>query len=152
MRTCRPTRTNRIRRSAINRRGNLLLVPSAKAASSTLSRCSTGVPLLIGRVVRGVVGGCRTVVHRGSVALEGGFFGGVVLRAPAPSFHDRGHQDVGVVGFGGRQVVPDKPGFAVVVQDVNAEPVCFGCLDPGGVEDLADNGGSVGAVLGQGLS
>jgi hypothetical protein len=92
------------------------------------------------------------VVHRGSVAFEGGLFGGVVLGAPAAAFHDGGDEDFGVVGSGDRQVVPDEAGLSVLMKDVDGEPVRFGGVDAGGLQDLADDGGPVGAVLGQGLA
>jgi hypothetical protein len=38
------------------------------------------------------------------------------------------------------------------VKHVDGEPVRFGGVDPDGLQDLADDGGPVGAVLGQGLS
>jgi hypothetical protein len=38
------------------------------------------------------------------------------------------------------------------VEYVDAESVCFGCVDAGGLEDLADDGGPVGSVFGQGLA
>ena len=47
MRTWRPTRTNQIRRSAINRLGNRAVVPNTAAASSTVSNCSMILPLVI---------------------------------------------------------------------------------------------------------
>src|SRR5450759_3261102 len=44
MRTCRPTWTNLIRRSATSRLGNLTVVPSSLAASSTVNNLSTELP------------------------------------------------------------------------------------------------------------
>ncbi len=73
------------------------------------------------------------VVHRWSVTFEGGLFGGVVLGAPAATLHDRSDDDLGVVGSGGEDVVPDEAGLAIVVQHFGGQSVGFGGVDSGGL-------------------
>jgi hypothetical protein len=80
---------------------------------------------------------------------------GFRVRVPVASglgLAERGGDHGGVVPLVGFGVFPDEAGFAVAVQDVGGEPVRVRGLDARGREDLADDRGAVGLVLGQGLA
>jgi len=66
----------------------------------------------------------------GGLPFECCLFGGVVSGAPTAAFHHGGDEHFGVLGSGQAQFVPDEAGVAVLVQHVDAEPVCFGASIP----------------------
>jgi hypothetical protein len=78
--------------------------------------------------------------------------GVLVLGAPPVRFPDGGHHYPDVVPVDHRDVGPHEPGEAVFGEGVGGHAVRVRGCDAGGLEDLADHGGPVGLVLGQGLA
>jgi hypothetical protein len=95
-------------------------------------------------MVRRVGARCRKVVHS-----PGRCLGSVVLGPPALTFSDGPEQGQGVGGGVGLVVGPDEPGQPVRADDAGGHPFDVRGKYPGGVEDLADDGGPVGLVLPQ---
>lgn len=76
----------------------------------------------------------------------------LVLRLPRPVCADGGEDHGRVVTLVDGNVLPHEAGQPVVVEDVGGTAVRFGGVDANGFEGLADDGGPVGAVLGEGLA
>jgi hypothetical protein len=76
----------------------------------------------------------------------------LVLLAAGLLFAEGGGDDGGVVALVALGVSPHEAGFAVGVEHVGGEPVHVGRVDARGLQDLVDDSGAVGPVLGEGLA